>query len=67
MRKGGEEKGARGARTAPSVDGVVFIFFVAMLMFFFSAEGLLPLGGFLFGCRWIASFRGISFSKTGKF
>ena len=46
MRKGGEEKGARGARTAPSVDGVVFIFFVAMLMFFFRAEGFLPLGGF---------------------
>jgi len=38
MRKEGEEKGAREARTAPSVDGVVFMFFVAMLMDFLGAD-----------------------------
>jgi hypothetical protein len=60
MRKEGEEKGARGARTAPSVDGVVFISFVAMLMFFFRTERFITFPFRLPGGR-------ISFSKTGKF
>jgi hypothetical protein len=54
MRKGGEEKGARGARTAPSVDGIVFIFLLLCLCFSLGrkvccyVDGFLPLGEFSF-------------------